>query len=288
MTKSRGREYRDKWTPAIIYRIIRNETYIGNTYKRKTLKKDYKQKKREYIKRADREILESTHPPIISKEIYEKANKMLKNNKTKVNRLKDYKGYLKGIVKCGECGKPLNIYGTQKESGKIEYYFYCTDGKNKNKKCTNSKTINTNRLENIVNSYLKQELKKINEDKIIEESNKYISQKRKSKNDIGKLNKEIEIKKMDIKNLYLQKVNNEITIETFCKKRNYIYNQIKEFEEKIDLIAKDFNEEKQKQDIKCHFENFINEKNLMNYINIFVKEIRIFKDKKIEILNKIL
>lgn len=44
MTKSRGKNYYDKWTAGIIYRIIRNRTYTGNTYKRKSTKEDYRQK----------------------------------------------------------------------------------------------------------------------------------------------------------------------------------------------------------------------------------------------------
>ena len=283
MTKSRGKIYYDKWTPSIIYRIIRNETYIGNTYKRKSLKEDYRQKKRKYIKRTDREILTGTHPPIISKEIYKQANIKLKNNKTKINRLKDYKGYLDGIVRCGECGKPLNVSGRKKESGRVVYCFYCTDGKNKNKKCTNKKTIYTSRLESIVYDYLKQEVEKINEDKIIEETNKYISQKRKKKNELGMLNKEIEIKKMNIKNLYLQKVSNQITIEMFSNKRNIINKQIKEIEERIKKITEEIDENNQKQDIREQFEKFKNENNLMNYINDLVKEINFYENKTIEI-----
>ena len=39
MTKSKNKIYYDKWSPGIIYRIIRNQIYIGNTYKRKSSKK---------------------------------------------------------------------------------------------------------------------------------------------------------------------------------------------------------------------------------------------------------
>ena len=45
MTKSRGKNYYDKWTAVIIYRIIRNITYTGNTYKRNQLKKIIDRKK---------------------------------------------------------------------------------------------------------------------------------------------------------------------------------------------------------------------------------------------------
>ena len=169
MTKSRGKNYYDKWTAGIIYRIIRNRTYTGNTYKRKSTKEDYRQKKRDYIRIRDREIIPNTHPVIINEETFEKANSMLRTN-TKINRLKDYKGNLDGLVRCGECGKIMNVSGRQKESERIVYHFYCTDGRNKHKECTNTKAIFTNKLEDIVYKYLSVAIKNITEEKIIEES----------------------------------------------------------------------------------------------------------------------
>ena len=74
MTKSKNKIYYDKWSPGIIYRIIRNQIYIGNTYKRKSSKENYRQKKRDYIIQSKRDIIINTHPAIISKELYKKAN----------------------------------------------------------------------------------------------------------------------------------------------------------------------------------------------------------------------
>lgn len=283
MTKSRGKSYGDKWTAGIIYRIIRNITYTGNTYKRKSTKEDYRQKKRDYIRMANRTIIPNTHPAIIDEITFEKANSMLKTN-TKTNRLKDYKGHLDGLVRCGECGKPLNVSGRKKESGRIVYHFYCTDGRNKHKKCTNTKAIFTNKLEDIVFEFLSASMKNITEEKIIEESNKFITNKRKMKSQIEMLKKEIEIKKTNIKNLYLQKVSNQITIDFFTQKRNEINKQIKEREKRISQISEYIDEEIQKQEIREQFEKFKNKNNLMKYINDLVKSINFYKDGKIEIM----
>lgn len=283
MTKSRGKNYYDRWTAGIIYRIIRNRTYTGNTYKRKSTKEDYRQKKRDYIRIRDREIIPNTHTAIINKETFERANSMLRTN-TKTNRLKDYKGHLDGLVRCGECGKPLNVSGKKKESGRAVYHFYCTDGRNKNKECTNTKAIFTNKLEDIVYKYLSAVMKNIAEEKIIEESNKFITNKRKMKNETKMLKKEIEIKKTNIKNLYLQKVNNQITIEIFTQKRNEINEQIKEREKRISQISEYIDEEIQKQEIREQFKKFKNENNLMQYIHDLVKSINFYKDGNIEII----
>ena len=220
---------------------------------------------------------------IINEETFEKANSMLRTN-TKINRLKDYKGHLDGLVRCGECGKIMNVSGRQKESERIVYHFYCTDGRNKHKECTNTKAIFTNKLEDIVYKYLSAAIKNITEEKIIEESNKFITNKQKMRNEIEMLKKEIEIKKTNIKNLYLQKVNNQITIEIFTQKRNEINEQIKEREKRISQISEYIDEEIQKQEIREQFKKFKNENNLMKYIHDLVKSINFYKDGKIEIM----
>ena len=284
MTKSRGKSYGDKWTPGIVYRIIRNRTYTGNTYKRKSTKEDYRQKKRDYIRMANRTIISYTHPAIIDEVTFKKANSMLRTN-TKTNRLKDYKGHLDGLVRCGECGKPLHVSGRKKESGRIVYQFYCTDGRNKNKECSNTKAVFTNRLEDIVAKTLKDAIKNINEEEIISKSSEYISNKRKMKNEMEMLKREIEIKKTNIKNLYLQKVGNQITIEFFTQKRKEINEQIKEREKRISQISEYINEEIQKQEIREQFEKFKND--LMKYVNELVEEIKFYEDRRIEIKLKL-
>ena len=282
MTKSRGKNYYDKWTEGIIYRIIRNITYTGNTYKRKSIKEDYRQKKRDYIRMANRALVPNTHPAIIDEITFEKANSMIQNN-TKTNRLKNYKGYLDGLVRCGECGKPLNVSGRKKESGRIIYQFYCTDGKNKHKECSNTKTIFTNRLENIIFRTLIDDIKNIDDEEIVSKYCKYISSKKKMKNETEMLKREIEIQKTNIKKLYLQKVNEQITIDFFIQKRNEINEQIHKDEKRISQILEYKNQETQRHEIREQFENFKDENNLMKYVNELVKEIKFYEDRKIEI-----
>ena len=252
MTKSRGKKYADKWTEGIIYRIIRNITYTGNTYKRKSSKEDYRKKKREYIRLADRTVIPNTHPAIIDEITFKKANSMLKTN-TKTNRLKDYKGYLDGLVRCGECDKVMNVSCRKKENGRIIYQFYCTNGRNKNKECINTKAIFVSKLEDILFEFLSTEIKNITEEKIVEEANKFITNKQKIKNETLMLKREIEILKTNLKNLYLQKVKEQITIELFIQKRKEINEQIQKNEEKV-LQITEYIEKKQQQEIKEQFE----------------------------------
>ena len=282
MTKSRGKKYNDKWTAGIIYRIIRNITYTGNTYKRKSTKEDYRKKKRDYIRMANRTIIPNTHPAIIDEATFKKANSMIRTNK-KTNRLKGYKSYLDGLVRCGKCGKPLNVSGRKKESGRIIYQFYCTNGKNKQGQCSNTKVIFTNKLEDIVFKTVTDDIRNIDDEKIISKSSEYISNKKKMKNEIQMLKREIEIKKTNIKNLYLQKIKGQITVKLFIQKKKEINEQIQNNEKRILQITEYMEKQIQQQKVRKQFEKFKNKNNLMKYVNELVKEIRFYEDRKIEI-----
>ena len=148
---------------------------------------------------------------------------------------------------------------------------------------TNTKAVFTNRLEDIVSKTLTDAIKNINEEEIIMQSSEYISNKRKMKNEIEMLKREIEIKKSNIKNLYLQKVSNQITIEFFTQKRKEINEQIEEREKRISQITEYMEKEIQNQEVREKFKEFKNENNLMRYVNDLVKAIMIYKDGKIEI-----
>lgn len=283
MTKSRGKNYYDKWTPSIIYRIVRNITYTGNTYKRKSSKEDYRQKKRIYIGLNNREIRKNTHPAIIDMETFVKANSCLKKNRAKVNRLKDYSGFLDGLVRCGECGKLMNVSGRKKESGRIVYNFYCTDGKNKNKVCSNNKIIYTKKLEEIVYFHIKKIIDNLDDDEIVDNICKSVKNRKKMKNKIEGIRQEIEFGKNKIKDLYLQKVDGKLSLEDFIQKREQINNQIERLEKQITELTNDIDIAKQKEEASQIYRELKNENNLMKYINDLVKEIKFYEDRRIEI-----
>lgn len=284
MTKSKNKNYYDKWSQGIIYRIIRNQIYIGNTYKRKSSKKNYRQKRRVYIVQSKREIILNTHPAIISKELYKKANEKIKIHNKKINRKKEYLGKLEGIVRCGECGKLMKVSGKKRENGKITFSLYCPDGKNKNKPCNNTHTISTKKIENIINFKLEKIINnKITNEYIIENAIKYSVEQKKYKNKKEYLNKEIEKNKLQIKKLYLDKTNNIITVDEFLKQRKSLNKQIEIYEKQKEELTEEITYKKSKNDLIQKFKEFKNKDNLMNYLNELVSEVIFNKDKTLEI-----
>ena len=246
ITKSKGKRYFDKWTEDIIYRIIRNEIYIGNTYIRKSIKENYRQKKRDYIRLNDRKVIENTHQAIVSKQLFLQANSSIKRNRAKESRIKDYSSLLQGMVLCGECGKTMNISGAKKQNGKIVYNFYCSNAKNGS--CDNCRVISAPKLENIICDYLKNEIEKVKQENIIN-------------NFFGKHNN-IRI----IEDLYFKKINNEITEEDFIQKKKQYSNEFRHNK----LIEE--------------YKEFQNKNCFMKYADRFVRCIKFYKNRSIEVV----
>ena len=284
MTKSKNKIYYDKWSPGIIYRIIRNQIYIGNTYKRKSSKKNYRQKRRDYIIQSKRDIVINTHPAIISKELYKKANEKIKRNNEKINRKKEYHGKLEGIVKCGECGKFMKLSGRKRENNKVAFCLYCPNGKNKNKTCNNTHIISTKKIENIIYFKLNEVINnKITKDYILQNAINYSVEQKKYKRKKEFLNKEIEQHKIQIKKLYLNKTNNIITVDEFLKQRKNLNMQIEIYEKQKEELTKEITYEKNRNEIIQNFKKFKTKDNLMNYLDEIVSEVIFNKDKTLEI-----
>ena len=89
--------------------IIKNEKYVGDALLQKTITKDFKKKRNKgevpmyYVK--------DTHPAIISREDFEKAQElMVERAKSKGNMEGNREKYLKryaftSTIECGHCGK---------------------------------------------------------------------------------------------------------------------------------------------------------------------------------------
>ncbi len=284
MTKSKNKTYYDKWSPGIIYSIIRNQIYIGNTYKRKSSKKNYRQKKRNYINQSKREIILNTHPAIISKELFKKANEKIRRNNEKTTRKKEYYGKLESIVKCGECGNFMKVSGKKRENGKVTYSLYCPDGKNKNKTCNNTHTISTEKIENIIYSKFMEILKdKKIKDYIIENSTKYYAKQKKYKNKKEYLQQAIKKNKLQIKKLYLEKTDNIISTDKFIKQRDTLNKNIETYEKLKEQIVNEIIYENKKNEIIQKFNKFCDKNNLMNHLDELVSEILLYTDRTLKI-----
>ena len=126
-----------EWNFATISRILQNPFYCGKVVYRKEYVSDYlEQKKRKNKGEVEQIIVEGKHKPIISKEDFEKVQKLIKSHSV-------YKPELKKRCVVGaptdmwskklvcECGSQLNrrVY-SRNSTGEIIYGYYCYRQKN--------------------------------------------------------------------------------------------------------------------------------------------------------------
>lgn len=276
MTTPSNRQYRKKWSAGAIYRIIRNRTYTGNIVYGRVMKKDYKSKY-EYVSLDERKMIKDTHPAIIEDELYNKANLNLKRlSKKKKN---NYNGLFSGLVICGKCGRPMTAMQRTRSYGKVTYHFAC--GKIFEGNICKSRTIADEKLKKIISTVL---INIINEhidgNKIIDTEKKNLLKKSQIDNKIEGLRINISNYEDEIKNNYLKKVNNEISIDDFVKLRESIVLKKKEAEKKLKELLSIKEEETFRDNLYEKYCDFLTEEKILKYgLRELVSEIIVSKDK---------
>lgn len=109
------------WTRENVRRTICDERYTGKLISHTRAKEDVSAKISKLLPKEEWIIAENAHEALVSKELFEQAQTVLKHyNHTKVPR-KPYQRF-RGLLKCAYCGRALS------KSGK-ETYYYCTTRK---------------------------------------------------------------------------------------------------------------------------------------------------------------
>lgn len=115
---------KNKWGSATIMQIIKNPAYYGAMANGKRAVKSFKNKS---IVRKDVDewiIIENTHKPLISKELWLEAQQISKrNNKQTVRRSSNGEvSIFAGIIKCADCGGNLVFNRRVLKSGTKEFF----------------------------------------------------------------------------------------------------------------------------------------------------------------------
>ena len=96
-----------QWSNTVILRVIRNEKYCGDLVQKKTFTPDYLSHEKKYNKGEEEfVILKDHHEPIISREMFDRANEILESRAvSQVSKAKHSNRYaFSGKIKCGRCG----------------------------------------------------------------------------------------------------------------------------------------------------------------------------------------
>ena len=284
MTFSKKKKYYCDWSDKIIYRIIKNQTYMGKLIIRKTEKKNYNQKKRDYIPIRDRRTKDNTHPAIISETLFAEANSKLKTLKRREKN--NYSGAFSGLIICGECGRVMTTCRKKNNQGNIKYYFECTRTENR-KKCPN-RTIFDSKLNAIVKDTLTELIKTfVDDDSIIDTATKDLIKSDKYNLKISNIKKTMTIHDNNIRDLYIKKSKGEISLDEFIKLKKDESQARDDLEKEMAKLIQANNYDSKRKMVQDLYNKFI-DKDIMlkHYIKEVIEKIVIHKDDTVEIVFK--
>ena len=230
------------WNYHTIRSILRNQMYIGDMVQNVHVKKSFREKKIIKTNKEDWVIVEGTHEAIIDKDTFDRVQNLLDANYRQPT--KPYERTFGGIMFCHECGHKIGVGNPKRDSRPKEkqyVYTYCNYYRKNSayNKCT-PHTMNYNNLEeqllSIITSVCNKYINLIGYEDIV-------SKKRKTLNTytddlekkIGRL--EIDIKSIDVKieKLYMDRLDDIITPDTYKKLTD-------KFEEQKNIKQKEIDE----------------------------------------------
>lgn len=115
------------WNANTILQLLQNPVYIGNMVQGKRKVKSFKTKLRAVVPAEDWIIVENTHEPIVSREIFNKAQTRMKKKHITHTTRSGEPSLFTGIVRCADCGAAMAYTVSKSNSGKQSYHLYkCT------------------------------------------------------------------------------------------------------------------------------------------------------------------
>ncbi len=175
-------------------------------------------------------IKKNAHEAIISRETFEKARMLLKEQEDKkANSLKKrkkaekyeaFENIFKNVLYCGDCGRKMSGCYYQKESGERNYYYYCYAYQYKDERKCIKKSITEEYLISTVKEKIRQELKALGirgKDLTLQNKQIVLEYKNKYEKDIRELEKKNEQKVEFLSELFIQYKEGNIGKEEYVK-----------------------------------------------------------------------
>ena len=141
-SKTLNEDNRYNWNKATLTRILTRQEYCGDVVNFKTAK-HYRDKHSHYVDKSEWQIIENVHEPIIDRDTFETAQRILENAPVKRPNGDGYIHPLSGMLYCKDCGSKMHIRTIRRPSGN-RYITYCSEyakGKAKNPQCNSPHII---------------------------------------------------------------------------------------------------------------------------------------------------
>lgn len=219
-----------KWNSLAVRRILTNKVYTGDSVQGKTERVSYKSKKARRLPESQWIVSENTHQPIISRETFDKASKIINMQKRTKHKSPSKTHYFKNLLFCGDCG---NIMYYRKRANSSSGYICKNYALYGNKKCT-SHFIKEEYLINIVSEEILKLYESVDIENIVNFFSGIIFEKA-----IENLKKLIERKEKQQNILYMDRLEKRISEKLFENMNASIETELNKMKLELDgLITK--------------------------------------------------
>lgn len=275
------------WQRATIMHILKNKAYIGCMVGGKKERINPKLKKDRRVSKDKQIVVENSHEPIISMELWDLVQERIKSLTHDNQKKHEY--VLKSLVFCGECGSRGNFsYNKHMVNGEAKRQCIQVTCNRKIKGC-NSKRTNENTLLQAVNFAIRSELEQVKytNKELKQKLEKIQNDKFKGNNEMNLYLKKLERIKNQISKIYKDKLERIISTELFQKEYEILIEEKKNIEERINELMMtnlDIEEKinKNKELIKIAKNYLKMEKTDNETLKALVKKV-IFYDEKITV-----
>ncbi|MBR5236251.1 MAG: recombinase family protein [Clostridia bacterium] len=284
------------WSESMIVRILANEVYTGNMVQGRTKRSLYNNIPLRRVDKEDWIIVENTHEAIVSKEDFNAVQEMMAqyNRKPRVRKTNKKENILKGLVVCGDCGYRM-VRGDYKdrEKGTPNYYFVCRQHSVYPESCQTT-SIKEDVLKSIVHQSIKMQIMTLSK---IEESMLVASTAPETKHAMYSLTKQISETLSNIAYIKESRVRiatdfarQMIDEEEYNILRDQLAIELQNAAEKLEVLEhkrdkfnKLFSADRWISELKQYSST---KKLSAAMVNEFIKSIKVYPDKRIEIEGK--
>ena len=136
------------WSGKTVANILENRVYIGYTLNMKKTTLSYKNKKQIQKPENEQILVENTHEPLISMEVWEIVQNVREHKRRPPKHMEE-PNLFSGLVYCADCGKYMVLCRTEK-TREDQYYFRCSSYGKRGKTACSSHQIREADLKAIV------------------------------------------------------------------------------------------------------------------------------------------
>lgn len=143
----KARTSRNLWAVNTVTGILKNETYIGRWYYRKTKREKSGNGKIKHVPRPRSEWLLVEVPAVLPEDTWKAAQDRMKANKRQTGRRRNRVYALSGVFNCSRCGS--GIVGVSRTHGENDYSYYKCAARHSPKRYGHNCDMPTTRIEKL-------------------------------------------------------------------------------------------------------------------------------------------